>query len=65
MHCSITVKQLESVSKICIWNQIEHAQHLAPGATNRFGKPIIASVQAKYFIPLLLCIRLYALQSRL
>ena len=34
---------------ICVWNQIEHAQHLAPGAANRFGKHgIIASVQVNY-----------------
>jgi len=34
--------------------RIEHAQHLAPGAANRFGKQgIIASVQVNYSIPLL------------
>jgi predicted amidohydrolase YtcJ len=42
---------------ICIWNQIEHAQHLAPGSANRFGKHgIIASVQVNYSVPMLLYI---------
>jgi predicted amidohydrolase YtcJ len=38
----------------CVLNQIEHAQHLAPGAAKRFGKHgIIASVQVMYLLPLL------------
>ena len=50
---------VESKLNICISNQIEHAQHLAPGAANRFGKHgIIASVQVNYSVPLLLYIRI-------